>query len=335
VINHSSASFSYNETESISKLLQSGLVTVGVEHLRFKQEFSDYIGSEFVKLTSSGTMAFFLILKALDIKTGDEILLPDYICKDILGPVFALGATPILYDNKPNSWLSSTKDILSKITSKSKLVLVNHTFGFVFKEIKSLAQQLSTQVHIVEDCCHAIIGTKCSFSIYTRSESICCFYSFNATKLIASGEGGAISSNNKSFIKELEKIKIGDNLSDLNCAIARIQLQKLNFFIEERKKIASKYLSAFADFLSIDHLENSGIFFRFPLLISNNKQFWKSNFVAYRKGVDSLLSDSIGISPLTNTAKVFNNTVSIPIYPSLSDNQVNEIINETKSLMQL
>jgi len=302
---------------------------------KFHQEFGQYIDSDYVKLTSSGTMAFFLILKALDIQKGDEILLPDYICKDLLGAVFATGVIPVLYDNRENSWLSSVEEILSKVTLKTRVVLVNHTFGFVFKQIESLAKCLPLNVSIVEDCCHAIFGKNNRLKEFTRNYSLCCFYSFNATKLLTSGEGGAISSDNKNFIKKIEKIQIGDKLSDLNCAILRSQLQKLDTFIDRRKYIAEIYSEAFKNLISSDYLTNAGIYFRFPLLINENQQFWKSESVSFRKGVDSLLSEELKVKSMPNAKSIYEKTVSIPIYPALDDIMVHEVIAETKRLLQI
>lgn len=334
MIHHSKTFIDKEELMVLNKTVNNGMLSAGDENINLKKEFSHYIESDYIKLTSSGTMAFFLILKALDIQKGDEILLPDYICKDLLGAVFATGAIPTLYDNRVNSWLSSVDEILPKVTLKTKIVLVNHTFGFVFKEIETLANRLPSNVSIVEDCCHAIFGKNNPLKDFTRNYSLCCFYSFNATKLLTSGEGGAISSNDKNFIAKIEKIQIGDKLSDLNCAIARTQLRRLDTFINRRKYIAEIYLDAFKNLISSDFLTNAGIYFRFPLLINENQQFWKSKSVSFRKGVDSLLSEELKIQSMPNANNIFQKTVSIPIYPALDDTMIFEIILETKRLIQ-
>lgn len=335
MIHHSNTNIGKEELLALNKVIKSGLLTAGEENRMFQQEFRCYIGAEYIKLTSTGTMAFFLVLKALDIQEGDEILLPDYICKELLGPVYAIRATPVIYDNKVDSWLSSDEEILSKLTLNTKVVVINHTFGFVFKDIKSLFNRLPANVSIVEDCSHAIFGKTNPLNNYTRNYSVCCFYSFNATKLLASGEGGAISSDDEKFISKVEKIKIGDNLSDLNCAIARVQLKRLDNFIDRRIYIAEIYSKEFKNVLSRDFFDNAGIYFRYPLMISKNQLFWKNKAVAYRKGVDSLLSEYLNVEALPNAKNVYQRTVSIPIYPALDDKKVIKIVDETKKLLQL
>lgn len=335
MIHHSNTNLAKEELLAVDRVINSGLLTAGEENRMFQKELKCYIGTEYIKLTSSGTMAFFLILKALDIQQGEEVLLPDYICKDLLGPVYALKATPVLYDNKVDSWLSSDEEILSKLTPNTKVVIINHTFGFVFKDIKSLFKRLPANVRIVEDCSQAIFGVNNPLKKFTRNYSVCCFYSFNATKLLASGEGGAISSDDGNFINKVEKIKIGDNLSDLNCAIARVQLKRLDSFIERRIYISEIYSKEFRNILSRDYFDNPGLFFRYPLLISENQLFWENKAIAFRKGVDSLLSEHIKVETLPNAKNVFERTVSIPIYPALDDKKIGIIVDETKKILQL
>jgi perosamine synthetase len=335
MISHSNTFIANNEIHAIDRVVKSGYITAGEENRLFRNEFSEYLGAEYVKLTGSGTLAFFLILKALGVQIGDEVLLPDYICKDLLGPIIGVGARVVIYDNKENSWLSSEAEILSKVTSSTKVVLVNHTFGFRFNDINTLSSKLPSAVKIVEDCCHAIFSKRSLESLNVRSNSLCSFYSFNATKLLAAGEGGAISTNDEAFFKELQKIDIGDRVSDISCALARTQLKKLDKFIERRNKIASVYLKEFENLLTSDYQERFSFFFRFPLMIPDNEEFWKSKIVAYRKGVDSLLTQHLGLEALPNAKLVFDLTVSIPIYPGLPDKDVWTIVNETKKILQL
>ena len=333
MINHSNTFIGKEDLNVVEKLIKNKSMTVGYENKMFQQELSSYLGSDFIKLTNSGTMAFLLILMALDIRKGDEILLPDYICNDLLGPIYALGAIPKLYDNQENSWLSSDKQILSKVTSKTKVVVVNHTFGFLFKDIDSLSSLIPSHVNIIEDCCHAIIGINNTLNKFTRKSSLCCFYSFNATKMLSAGEGGAISSNDIQFIKKINNINIGSKLSDINCAFARLQLNKMDYFISKRRNIANRYATEFPQLLEKNFLKQDSVYFRFPIITINPARFWQSKNVSYRKGVDSLLSSSIRIKAMPNANKMIETTVSLPIYPSMSDYEVEMVINDVKFIL--
>jgi dTDP-4-amino-4,6-dideoxygalactose transaminase len=330
LIQHSSFFIGEEEVQTLNDVLSSGLITKGRENELFKSEFGELLKANYVKITSSGTMAFFLILKAIGVEKGDDVLLPDYICSDLLGPIKAVGANAVLYDNSSDSYLSREDEILPKVTNKTKVIVVNHTFGFINKCFETLYHQLPKSIALVEDCCHLILPNEMNTNGHTRKYSSCCFYSFNATKLIATGEGGAITTNNEQLFNKLESFKIAENLSDLNCALGRIQLRKLNFFIKRRIEIAQEYMKEFNGYLSNDFYNNSGIFFRFPLTVNKPEKFWTSGKVAYRKGVDSLVSDHLGVKSMLYAGTMLATTVSIPIYPMLKDEDVELIIKETK-----
>ena len=100
-------------------------------------------------------MAFYKILIALNIKKGDEILIPNFICNSILGPINQLNAIPIPYDNTKDNWLSNIEMILKLVSKKTRIVLINHTFGYSFLEIKELLEKLNSDIYIVEDCCNS------------------------------------------------------------------------------------------------------------------------------------------------------------------------------------
>lgn len=333
MIHHSNTYLEGEESDAIKQVLAKGLLTKGDECQQLTNEFAEFIGVDHVRVTSSGSMAFYLTLLTLEIKQGDDVLLPDYICSDLLGPILAVGANPVLYDNAMNSYLATEIEIIARVTTNTRLVVLNHTYGFVNKRIEALYKALPRSIPIVEDCCHFISPKEMAESKYTRKFSICCFYSFNATKLLAAGEGGAISSCDQGFIKKLKTLRIGDNLSDLNCALARVQLKRLNFFISRRKEIGLRYLGEFKKFTTSDFDETTGVFFRFPLIVKDTAAFWKNENVSYRKGVDSLLSTHCKVQPMKNSFNILQSTVSIPIYPGLSDDQVKFVVDETKKML--
>lgn len=335
MIYHSNTFIGEEEKQEVQNLMSQGYITKGYQNEVLVDELKRVLDSKYVRLTSSGTMAFYLILQVLGVERDEDVLLPDYICNDLLGPIKIIGANPVLYDNSYGSFLASDAEILSKVTDKTKVIVINHTFGFVNKSISDLREKLLPNIHIVEDCCHFFIPGQCEQSIYTRKFSTCCFYSFNATKMLAAGEGGAISSENEEFMAKLQQFKIGDKVSDLNCAIARVQLRRVDFFLTRRREIAEKYTEVFKGYMSRDFFENIGVYFRFPLTTDKANEFWLNDKVAYRKGIDSLLSLHLNLQPLQNSKLAFLTTVSLPIYPGLSDEDVESIVTETKAVLQI
>lgn len=329
MISHSKTSIDETDLESVLSSLKSRKLTTGNVSDAFSELLSDYLGLEFINLTSSGTMAFLKILIALEIKKDDEILIPNFICNSIIDPILFLGAKPIIYDNKKDCYLSDFKHIIKRISKKTKVILVNHTFGFAFKEIDILKKEIKKEINIIEDCCHAI-SSKSKIGSYKISQhSLCSFYSFNATKLIGTGEGGAIATSNKEFHEKISKIKIGDKLSDLSCSLGISQLKRIDEFIEKRKFIAEKYFNEFNNYLNLKYFNEDSIYYRYPIIVEDNTPFLNDKEISFRLGVDKLINSV----DFPNSANLLKKIVSIPLYPSLKNNEILKIIEATKSYL--
>ena len=151
--------------------------------------------------------------------------------------------------------------------------------------------------------------------------------------MIATGEGGAIATKNKNFFKEINKVKIGDNLSDLNCSLGLQQIKELPNFLRKRKTIASIYDQYFREFRGEAMRDKESIFYRYPILVKNNDIFLKCRNINYKLGVDSLCSDALKLKRQVNAKYLLNNTVSIPIYPSLKNYEIDLIVKKTRNLL--
>ena len=332
-IAHSKTTISKSDRDSVISTINSGSTTKGSNNKLFEIKLRNFLQIENISLSSSGTMAFYKILLAMGITKNDEILMPDYMCNTLIGPIINLKAKAILYDNEKNSWLSNIDIILKKITKKTKIIVINHTFGFVFEDIDKLKKKISTKISIIEDCCHALTKNSQIGSHTISKHSLCSFYSFNSTKLIATGEGGAVATKNKNFFKEINKVKIGDNLSDLNCSLGLQQIKELPNFLRKRKTIASIYDQYFREFRGEAMRDKESIFYRYPILVKNNDIFLKCRNINYKLGVDSLCSDALKLKRQVNAKYLLNNTVSIPIYPSLKNYEIDLIVKKTRNLL--
>ncbi len=210
-------------------------------------------------------MALLKILEALSLDNNAEILLPNYICSSVYKAVEVAKLKPVLYDLAPNSWGSDYTSIFSKVTKNTRAIIVNHTFGILAKDLDKIA---ALNIPIVEDCCHALTheidGNKIS------EHSICSFYSFNATKLLATGEGGAVATNDKALFKTLENNQLDKGICDLLCSLGLSQLTQYDSFLTKRKEIAQRYFEEMP--LITKHIQKQpSIFFRFPIYSEKNK----------------------------------------------------------------
>jgi dTDP-4-amino-4,6-dideoxygalactose transaminase len=325
---HSRPTLCSKDFEMIKDTYSTGIITSSNKVESFKKKYQGYVQKEYIELYSSGASALYELFLGLNIQKNDEILLPSYMCNSVRKVILKCGAKPIYYDNKKDSWISTHAEILKKVAKNTKVIIINHTFGIRY-DLKEIVKLTTLRVPLIQDCAHFISNEKKDIEIsnlFTAS-----FYSFNATKLLATGEGGAVCTNDKSLFKELSKNKLDDGISDLNASLGLSQLEQYDDFIQQRKNIASNYFDNLGD-ISKDLKQYSSIYFRFPIFIKNDGKFIGSKKVSFRKGVDSLLHDLMK-ERLPNVENVFKKTISLPIYPSLTKKEQTIVINEIKRLI--
>ncbi len=320
MISHSKPTLSNEEFEAMKEVYFSNMIAAGKKVKEFRERFSVYVQKRYVELFSSGTNALYNLLLALNVSKGDQVLIPAYICDSVEKAILKANAEPVYYDNMPNSWISSCEEIKKYITKRTKVIIVNHTFGirYLKGEVACLKE---LGISLIEDNAHFISNKKEDVEVSNLFDVS--FYSFDATKLLTTGNGGAIATNNSYLIQNIKLLDKG--FSDLNAALGVVQLRKLDFFLKRRKEIAEFYIRNLGD-IAKDIKRFSSIYFRFPIFVKNDAPFLNSENVAFRKGVDKILGK------LPNVREIFKKTICLPIYPSLTENEINIIIKETLRL---
>lgn len=173
--------------------------------------FRYYFDISFAISFNSGRSAFFAVLKVLQIRFGDEVILQSFTCVAVPNSIIALGAKPV-YVDIDNSLTMDTTDLERKITKKTKAILVQHTFGIPanLTEIMSIAKRHN--LYIIEDAAHTIGGTyknlprsKAGKKIGTLGDVG--FFSFGRDKAFSSIFGGMAITNNKELGQKLRTIQ--------------------------------------------------------------------------------------------------------------------------------
>lgn len=350
MIDHSKPTIGREEERAVINVLRSKFLAEGQEVHQFEGEMSNYIGACGALATSTGTLALHLALMSLGINKKDEIITPSYVCRSVLNAILYSGALPVLCDVNREDYNISFNDAKSKITRKTKAIIVPHMFGCPaqidkFKELGIL---------LIEDCAHAIgaeyKGRK------TGSWGDLSVFSFEGTKYITTGEGGMILANSRRLLNTLRKLKEPDSLNcvvkhthrmtNLQAAVGRVQLLKLEQFIKKRKKIVKMYNKAFSlnnVKLPAERQDVKHIFHRYMIQISCDihkyMNLCNQKEVKVKQPVKPYpLHKYLGVPAYNfpNTKYVMKSAVSLPIYPSLTDNQVQYIIEVAKkALLQL
>ena len=251
------------EISAVNSVLKNGILTSsaydGGKHVQeFEQTVSSFVKSKYVVAVNSGTAALQAALYALDIKPGDEVLIPSFTFVATANAVVSVGAKPIFVDILKDNYTINPDDLEKKITKKTRAIIPVHLYGNVaqLERLSEIAKKYN--LSIIEDSAQSLGSTYKGKSTGTFFEMGC--YSMYPAKVMTSGEGGFVVTNNKKFRDRLLMIRnhgmvrgydtkifgLNLRLPEINAAIATIQMKKLPNFLKSRKKNAellSKLLS--------------------------------------------------------------------------------------------
>ena len=251
---------------AVMNALNSRMLTDGPQLRKFEREFAKYTGSKYAVGVSNGTAALHLALKALGLKKGDEVIIPNITFVATANSVLLTGATPVLVDVNYDDMNISLDSIKQNITSKTKAILPVHIAGKICKmtQIKKIAKK--NNLLLIEDCAHAI-GTKLNNKHAGTFGSIGCF-SFYPTKNFTTIEGGMVITNSKRIAEyvtsarshgltrsladryskgkpwDYDIINPGFNyrLDEIRASLGLSQLKRINS-LNSKRFLASKYYS--------------------------------------------------------------------------------------------
>lgn len=346
MIVHSKPSLDQSDYAEVLRVLESGLIAQGSEVRKFEDSMASTVGVKYAAAVNSGTAALHLALAALGVGRGDEVVIPSYACSALLYAVRRLDAVPIPADIDPETYNIDPSDLRHKLTKKTKCIIVPHMFGLP----ADMEPILSSGIPVVEDCALAVgsrYGKKPAGSMGVLS-----VFSFYATKMLTTGEGGMVLSNDSALIETVKDLREYDGkdydrtvrynckLTDFQAALGISQLKKLPFFIEKRKRIAAVYTQALAGAGLPTPVVPKGrdhVFYRYVIPdISPGCGAWlQEQGIECRKPVFNPLHCQLGLTGFPNSQSAWERSVSIPIYPALKDEEVAYIAAKLHEMKEL
>lgn len=262
--------FNKREEKALAEVIKSGWVTQGPKVSRFEEMVAEYCGVKYAVATTSATTSLFLSLHMLGIGPGDEVIVPSFSFIATANVVVHTGARPIFVDIDPKTYNIDFSEVEKAITKRTKAVIPVDQVGLPadLDEIAKIAKK--HKLHVVEDAACAFGSVYKGKRIGSVSEITC--LSFHPRKLVTTGEGGMILTNNKEFAERAKRLRhhgmemsdltrhsskkiihetyseIGYNLrmSDLEAAVGIEQFKKFPRNLKLRKKLAKKYNKAFS-----------------------------------------------------------------------------------------
>lgn len=343
-IPHSRPSLGVAEAEAAARAVASGWIAEGPEVAALEREFAARLGVAHAVAFSSGTAALTAILAALGVGAGDEVIVPDFACAALLHAVRPLGARAVPADIEPASLLLDPADVARRLTPRTRAVVVAHLFGRPAR----MAPLLHPGVALIEDCAQSL-GAEPFRSEPPGASGPAAFYSFHATKMIAAGTGGMAVTQSAAFASRLREIKAYDQreeagwrfnfrLSDLQAAVARVQLGRLDAFVARRREIARRFREAFRGLgAKLPEEDPAHVYYRFVIDLGRASGPFlrraQQAGVGCARPVFAPLHRLTGDPPLAASATAWRQSASIPLYPALSEEEIDRVIAVVRALL--
>ena len=364
-----------DEAQNAYDTILTGWVTQGPRVEEFENKFCEYTGAKYAAAVSNCTTALHLAMIVSGIGPGDEVICPSMSYIATANSIKYCGATPVFAEINPLTYNIDVDHAEKLITGKTKAILIVHQIGMPadIDAFKILCDKY--KLKLIEDAACAIGSSYKGKKIGSHSEIVC--FSFHPRKVITTGDGGMIATSNEEYYKRFKLLRqhamsvndrvrhqsdkvmfedhteVGYNyrMTDIQAAVGIKQLEKLDWIINERRKIALKYIQELKDIecLRLPE-EEEGYFSNYqsfciylkessPLKRNDLMQKLLDKGISSRRGVmtshreTAYKNEYSGLKlPLSeNTA---DNSIIIPLYIPMNDEDVNFVISNLRELLK-
>jgi perosamine synthetase len=325
-IPHSRPTLSDDDAERVARIVRGGQLSQGPEVAALEEELAQFLGVAAAAAVSSGSAALELALRALDVGPGHEVIIPTYVCDALYHAVTRCGATPVLADADPETLGLSAADAARRRTSRTRAIIVVHPFRL--------------GVAVIEDCAQTLGATLGGRPVGGRAGlAVCSFY---ATKLLTTGEGGAVAGPADLVARVRDardydgRTELGPRfnykMTDMQAALGRSQLPRLGVFIARRRALAARYRTALARAPRCRVPADCGdrhVYHRFVVAIDKPLDpvlaHLERRGVAARRPVFRPIHRALGLSGYPSADRLWAQSLSLPCYPSLTDAEADTV----------
>jgi len=215
-----------------------------------ENEFKKYLGVKYAFAFNSGRSALIAILKSFELKPESEVLLQAFTCNAAVNPVIWSGYKPVYVDCDEDNFNINPEDLKRKITPKSRVVIVQHTFGLPAKMDKILDITRQNNLILIEDCAHSLGAEYQGKKVGTFGKAA--FFSFSRDKIISSVYGGMVVTNDDKLGVKLLQFRQNIKYPN-NCWIIQQLMHPIlmNFLILPTYRVFGKYLLVLFQYLKI------------------------------------------------------------------------------------
>ena len=354
------------DKQAVIAVLDSNYLSLGPKLKEFEQKMAAYAGTKYAVACNSGTSGLHMIVAALGIKDGDEVITTPFSFISSSNCMLFERAKPVFVDIDEKTYNIDTAQIEAKITERTKAILPVHIFGqpVNMHNIRRIA--LKHGLYIIEDACEAIGAEWNGEKTGTMSDAG--VFAFYPNKQMTTGEGGIVVTNNENLAKLcyslrnqgrgidtqwLYHIRLGYNyrMSDISAALGIAQLERIDEIIATRQRVADFYMEKLKDI--------EGVIL--PTIDKSVKMSWFVFVIRFEPWIDRnlamelLLERGIGCRPYFTaihlqpfyremfgykegdfpaTEHVASGTLAIPFFNNITEEQVEIVVDEIKRVIR-
>ena len=342
-----------NKLKKINNEIKSNNYILGSEVKKFERKFLKFHKAKFAVSTKNGTDSLSIALRSLNIRQGDEVITTAHSALATVASIISVGAKPVIVDIEKNFFTIDPKEIKKSITKKTKAIIPVHIYGQIcdMKEIINISKKYN--IPIIEDCAQSL-GSKLGKKFAGTYGEISCFSFYPTKNLGAIGDGGMIITRNKKIFNKILKLRqygwnkdrkaeitgINTRLDEIQASILNVKITKLNQYNLKRNKIARLYNSKiFNKKISLPKVRKNSFhsFHIYPVLVDDRKKFLDflkkqdinltihySRLTFLDPGYRALCK--YNLKKLKNAINLSKKTVSLPMYPELTNIEIKKII---------
>jgi perosamine synthetase len=350
------------EIREISEVLRSGRLALGPKAQEFEKGIAVYVGVSYGVAVSSGTAGLHILVRALDIKEGDEVLVPSFTFSSTVNVVIYERAKPVFVDINPDTYTIDPEDMEHKITKRTKAAIVVDVFGHPAEWDEILAIARKYNLKIIDDSCEALGAEYRGKKVGQFGDCAC--FAFYPNKQITTGEGGMIVTNDEKISSLarslrnqgrdemgswLEHKRLGYNyrMDEMSAALGVSQLKKIETFLAKREKVAMAYTERLNElgFLRTQVIRPYVRMSWFIYVITLEKGLDRDNVIKKmaEKGIPTrgyfspmhlqpYIKDMFGFKggELPVTEGIAKRTLALPFHNNLSENEIDQVVESLK-----
>ncbi len=354
-----------DEKNALIEVINANWLTEGPKSEEFTSKLNELIKTKYGVFAPNGTLALFLGLLALDIGPGDEVIVPDTTFIASANAVILTGATPVFVDVNPDNFQINLANCTHLISKNTRAIMPVHLYGMVTNMKEVMAFAIEHNLKIIEDAAQAI-GVHYYGQHAGTFGDVGCF-SFFADKTITTGEGGYVVCKEQKTFEKLMLLRnqgrfnrgsfihpaIGYNfrMTDLQAAIGLVQLAKLNEIIKRKLTILEWYKSQLEEVPEVRFLKlepgSEYVPFRVVLIVKKAQElmdYFSKNGIQSRTfffplhkqpcfsylGKDKEGKLDLDDKNFGNAIFGYEHGICLPVFPTLSEEQVKYICNKIK-----